>query len=154
MQPPTGGLQALGLHWVAWAYSPEWWRRGKYKTAYGRTLQEQVDHWKMSFLSDDANDLLLQANKWQRHDVGQTKICGGNTEDALRSIQARVLLMPSETDQYFLAADVVNDSRFIPDAEVVQIPTVWGHTGGGGVDPAANRFINRKIKEFFDSIGK
>lgn len=153
-QPPTGGLQALGLHWVAWAYSPEWWRRAEYKTAYGRTMEEQVDNWKSTFLGNDANDLLLQANKWQRNDVGQTKGYGGNTEDALRSIKAKVLLMPSETDQYFLAADVKNDSRFIPDVDVAQIPSVWGHTAGGGVDPLANRFINRKIKEFFDSMGK
>ena len=34
-KPPVGGLQALGLHWVAWAYSPEWWRRGEYQTALG-----------------------------------------------------------------------------------------------------------------------
>jgi hypothetical protein len=68
------------------------------------------------------------------------------------SIKARVLLMPSATDQYFLAADVENDSRFIPDADVVTIPTVWGHTGGGGTDAVANRFLNRTIKRFLASL--
>ena len=151
-QPPLGGLEAIGLHWVAWAYSPEWWRRGEYQTAYGRTLQQEIDHWGQEFVGEDANDLLLQANKWQRNDVGQTPPFGGSLENALRSIKARVLRLPSETDQYFLAIDTLNESRFIPDVEVAPIATVWGHTGGGGSDTNANRFLNRRIKRFFESV--
>ena len=34
-KPPVAGLKALGAHWVAWAYSPEWWRDGEYKKRGG-----------------------------------------------------------------------------------------------------------------------
>ena len=150
--PPLGGLSALGLHWAAWAYSPEWWRRGEYQTAYGRTRDQQIDHWKEVFLRSDANDLLLQATKWQNHNVGDSPGFAGSPEQALRSIKARVLLMPSATDQYFLQSDIENDGRFVPDVEVVSIPSVWGHTAGGGSDPVANRFINKKIRQFISSL--
>jgi len=149
---PVGGLNALGLHWAAWAYSPEWWRRGEYQTALGLTLEEQIEHWKGTFLQSDANDLLLQATKWQKHNVGETPGFDSNPEKALRFIKARVLLMPSETDQYFLVTDVENDGRFIPDVEVVIIRSVWGHTAGGGTDPVANRFLNKQIGQFIKSL--
>jgi homoserine O-acetyltransferase len=60
-----------------------------------------INHWSNSFVGDDANDLLIQANKWQKNDVGKTAKFGGDLEAALRSIKARVLLVPSQTDQYF-----------------------------------------------------
>jgi homoserine O-acetyltransferase/O-succinyltransferase len=91
-KPPVGGLQALGLHWAAWAYSPEWWRRGGYQTGLGLTFEERVEKWKKSFLDNDANDLLAQAVKWQKHNVGETPGFGGDLPKALRSIKARVLL--------------------------------------------------------------
>jgi len=151
-EPPVGGLRALGLHWIAWAYSPEWWREGTYKTR-GGTVERQVEQWKSAFLSQDANDLLLQAVKWQKHDVGATPGSGGDLARALGSIKARVLLMPSRTDLYFLAADVEAEGRLIPGSRLFVIPSTYGHTAGGGADPAANPLLNRTIKEFLESLG-
>ena len=150
-RPPTNGLRALGAHWAAWAYSPEWWRDGEYK-AGGGTIERAVDGWKAAFLDDDANDLLAQADKWQRNDVARTPGMDGDLARALGSIRARVLLMPSRTDQYFLAADVAAEGKLIPGARLVVIPSTFGHTAGGGADANANPLLNRTIGDFLDSL--
>ncbi len=151
-EPPVGGLRALGAHWVAWAYSPQWWRDGEYK-ARGGTVEKQVEGWKSAFVSEDANNLLLQAVKWQKHDVAGTPGMNGDLGKALGSIKAKVLLMPSRTDQYFLATDVEAEGRLIPGSRLFVIPSTFGHTAGGGGDPAMNPTLNRTIKEFLDSVG-
>ena len=87
------------------------------------------------WLRRDANNLLWQAKMWQRHNVGDTPGFGSDFEKALRSIKARVLLMPSETDLYFPVADAEYESRFIPDAKLVPIPSIWGHGAGAGRGP-------------------
>ena len=63
------GLRALGSHWSAWFYSPEWWRRETYITARGLTLDEQIKSHENAFIKADANDLLSQAMTWQAHDI-------------------------------------------------------------------------------------
>ncbi len=150
-EPPISGLKALGLHWIAWAYSPEWWREGEYK-ARGGTVERQVEGWKSAFLDQDANNLLLQAVKWQKHDVATTPGMNGDLAKALGSIKAKVLLMPSRTDQYFLAADVEAEGRLIPSSKLFVIPSTFGHTAGGGADRAINPILNQKIGEFLKTL--
>lgn len=152
-EPPVGGLRALGAHWVAWAYSPEWWREGRYK-ARGGTIEGTVESWKQGFLREDANDLLCQAAKWQRNDVASTPGMGGDLAKALGSIKAKVLLMPSRTDQYFLAADVEAEGKLIPGSRLFVIPSTSGHTAGGGGDPEITPVLVDKIKEFLGSLGE
>ena len=36
--------------------------------------------------------------------------------------------------------------------QVMPIDTVWGHTGGGGTDGVANRYLNRAIGAFLKSL--
>ena len=151
-EPPVNGLRALGAHWVGWAYSPEWWRNGEYK-ARGGTIERQVNSWRAGFEKEDANDLLLQAVKWQNHDVAGTKGADGDLGKALGSIRAKVLLMPSRTDQYFLAADVEAEGRLIPGSQLVVIPSTAGHTAGGGGDPALVPVLNETIREFLATLG-
>jgi len=151
-EPPVNGLKALGAHWVAWAYSPEWWRNGEYKTR-GGTVEGVVESWKAGFAKEDANDLLLQAVKWQNHNVAGTPGANGDLAKALGSIRAKVLLMPSRTDQYFLAADVEAEGRLIPGSRLVVIPSSFGHTAGGGGDPAMVPVLNQTIGEFLGSLG-
>ena len=151
-EPPVNGLKALGAHWVAWAYSPQWWRDGEYKKR-GGTIEKTVESWKSGFARDDANDLLLQAVKWQGNDVAGTPGADGDLARALGMIRAQVLLMPSRTDQYFLAADVEAEGRLIPGSRLVVIPSTAGHTAGGGGDPALVPMLNTTIREFLEALG-
>src|ERR671928_1481496 len=87
-------------------YSQEWWRRELWRTnsPAGTTFEQAWQAFRKRF-GADANDYILQARTWQRHDVGTTPGFGGDTERALRSIKARTLYMPSETDLYFPVTD-------------------------------------------------
>lgn len=144
---PEKGIRALGSHWAAWIYSPEWWRRETYLNQ-GLTLDEAIKRREESFLSNDANDLLSQAVTWQNHNIADTPGQDGNLESALRSIRTRVLLMPASSDLYFRVTDLRNESRFIRDVSLEPIETIWGHPGAAGADAVANRFINATIKTF------
>ncbi|HEX6896987.1 MAG TPA: alpha/beta fold hydrolase, partial [Bryobacteraceae bacterium] len=114
--PPRKGIEAFGMVWLGWLYSQEWWRQELWKTnAPGRTLEQEIENRRRTvFANTDANDLILQARTWQRHDVGTTPGFNGDTERALRSIKARVLYMPSETDLYFPITDARYEQALIP----------------------------------------
>src|SRR6202042_1837426 len=72
--PPVKGLEAFGMVWAGWLYSQEWWRKELWKTTAppGTTLEQMIEQRRHSFRAD-ANDYILQARTWQRHDVGKTK---------------------------------------------------------------------------------
>jgi homoserine O-acetyltransferase/O-succinyltransferase len=148
--PPRKGIEAYGMVWLGWLYSQEWWRREMWKTnAPDRTLEQEIENRRRTFFANnDANDLILQARTWQRHDVGTTKGFSGDTARALRSITAPVLYMPSETDLYFPVGDAKYESQFISRVSLVPIPSLWGHPAGAGGNPADRAFLNEKIGRF------
>jgi homoserine O-acetyltransferase len=147
--PPRAGLAAFGMVWAAWLYSQEWWRRELWRSSApaGTTFEQFVNTFRTRF-SADANDYILQARTWQRHNVGDTPGFGGDVERALRSIQVPVLYMPSETDLYFPLADARYEATFIPHVELVPIPSLWGHPAGAGASPEDKAFLNAAIARF------
>ena len=148
--PPKKGLEAYGMVWLGWLYSQEWWRREMWKTtAPDRTLEQEIENRRRTFFAtSDANDLILQARTWQRHDVGTTRGFDGDVERALRSISVPVLYMPSETDLYFPVGDARFEAQFIRRVELVPIPSLWGHPAGAGGNPTDRAFLNEKIGRF------
>jgi homoserine O-acetyltransferase len=147
--PPTKGLEAFGMVWAAWLYSQEWWRRELWRanSPDGTTAEAFANSFRRRF-SADANDYILQARTWQRHDVGATPGFGGDVEKALRSIAVPVLYMPSETDLYFPVGDARYEAPFIKNVQLVPIPSLWGHPAGAGASPADKKFLNETIARF------
>jgi homoserine O-acetyltransferase len=147
--PPKKGLEAFGMVWAAWLYSQEWWRRELWRAASpaGTTFEQASTRFKTRF-NADANDYILQARTWQRHDVGTTPGFGGDTERALRSIKVPLLYMPSETDLYFPVGDARYEAPFIPKVTLMPIPSLWGHTAGAASNPADAKFLNENIAKF------
>jgi homoserine O-acetyltransferase len=96
----------------------------------------------------DANNLISPARTWQCHNIGDTAGFAGDHERALRSIQARVLYMPCETDLYFPLGDARYESQFIPAVSLVPIPSLWGHSAGSGGNAVDNDFIDAEIHRF------
>jgi homoserine O-acetyltransferase len=152
--PPRTGIEAYGMVWLGWLYSQEWWRREMWKTtAPDRTLQQEIENRRRTFFAtNDANDLILQARTWQRHDVGTTRGFDGDTAKALRSITVPVLYMPSATDLYFPLGDAQYESQFIARVSLVPIPSLWGHPAGAGGNPADRAFLNEKIGRFLAGL--
>jgi homoserine O-acetyltransferase len=99
----------------------------------------------------DANNLILQMRTWESNDVGSTPKFYGDVEAALRSIKARVLYMPSETDLYFPLTDAHYESGFIPHCDLIPIPSLWGHPAGAGESPEDAQFINEHVANFLSS---
>jgi len=149
--PPRVGLEAFGMVWAGWLYSQEWWRRELWRTnsAPGTTFEQVMNGFRKRF-SADANNYILQARTWERHDVGTTPGQGGDVEGALHSIQGRVLYMPSETDLYFPIGDARYEAPFIPKCELKPIPSLWGHTAGAASNPADAKFLNENIGRFLE----
>jgi homoserine O-acetyltransferase len=147
--PPVKGLEAFGMVWAGWLYSQEWWRQELWRTnsPSGTTFEQAWQAFRKRF-NADANDYILQARTWQRHDVGTTPGFDGDTEKALRSIKAKVLYMPSETDLYFPLTDARYEQAFIPGVTFTPIPSLWGHTAGAASNPADLKFLNEQISKF------
>ncbi len=147
--PPKAGLAAFGMVWAGWLYSQEWWRRELWKTSSpaGTTFEQAMFAFRTRF-SADANDYILQARTWEKHDVGTTPGFGGDVEKALRSIKVPFLYMPSETDLYFPINDAKYEQAFIPKVTFMPIPSLWGHTAGAASNPADGKFLNDNISKF------
>jgi homoserine O-acetyltransferase len=148
--PPRKGIEAYGMVWLGWLYSQEWWRQELWKAnAPDRTLDEEIANRRRTFFqNNDANDLILQARTWQRHDVGTTPGFNGDIRRALGSIVVPVLYMPSATDLYFPVTDARYEAQFIPKVSFLPIPSLWGHPAGAAADPADRAFLNENIGRF------
>src|SRR2546423_109340 len=108
-----------------------------------------MDRFRTRFLTGaDANNVILQARTWEKHDIGATPGFGGDVERALRSIKAPLLYMPSETDLYFPIGDARYESAFIQKVTLRPIPSLWGHTAGAASNPADGKFLNEEIGKF------
>lgn len=148
--PPSVGLAAGGIHWASWGTSQEWFRQGLYEDLGLNNLDEVYAFFARNFSSWDANNLIHLATTWQNNNVGDTAGFDGDYEAALRSIQARVLYMPCETDMYFHIDALAHEAQFIPDVQYTVIPSLWGHFAGGGSSPEDMAFVNQAIIEFLD----
>lgn len=142
----SSGKATWTYHWQAWLRSPGYWRQGLFRTGDTPTIEAFLEKAPGRFPTSRPYDYVLQGRAWQSHDVGETPGFEGDTERALRSIRARVLYMPSETDEFFPVADIRYESQFVPEAEVVVIPSIWGHTAGSGASAADRAFLNEMIR--------
>jgi homoserine O-acetyltransferase len=152
-EPPRAGIEAFSLVWTAWLFSQEWWRQELWRQddpAHG-SFAETIEHYRKNFIPGaDANDLILQIRTWQAHDVGSSPRWAGDTEAALRSIQARVLYLPAETDLYFPLGEARHEAAFIPQCTLLPIPSLWGHTAGAASNPADGAWLNAQIGAFLN----
>jgi homoserine O-acetyltransferase/O-succinyltransferase len=151
-QEPMRGIRAFGTVWAGWLYSQEWWRQELWRsmkppvTSAADALARIVT----GFERRDANDYILQARTWERHDVGATPGFNGDVEQALRSIAVPVLYMPSATDLYFPIGDAEYERQFIRQVDFRPIPSLWGHPAGAAPDSADAAFLNTHIRAFLD----
>ena len=150
-EQPKKGIEAFALIWEAWLFSQEWWRKELWRDGAkpGTTFEDFVHDMKTNFITGaDANNLILQMQTWEKHDVGTTPGFGGDTEKALRSIKAPFLYMPGETDLYFPVGDARYEAQFMSTGTLKPIPSLWGHTAGAAPNAADAKFLNENIARF------
>ena len=147
---PADGVKAWAEHWSAWVYSQEWWRQELFKPQ-AATPEAVLANSVRSWQTRNLNDAVQLAHTWQDHDISKTKGVvdyGGDIEKALRSIKMPVLYMPGATDLYFPVTDAQYERGFLSNVTFTPIPSLWGHTAGGGGNPADAAFINGEISKF------
>ncbi len=110
---------------------------GLYKSALGAPDLETFVriNWAERFSQCRAANLYAQALAWVHGDISDNKLYEGDLAQALRSIKAQMLLMPSETDLYFRVADNAAELPHLASGTLRPIPSVWGHRAG---NPSAN----------------
>src|SRR5947208_12007639 len=78
---PKKGMEAFGVVWTGWLFSQEWWRRELWREGAkpGTTFESVFNDFRTNFIPGaDANDVILQAHTWEKHDVGATPDFGGD----------------------------------------------------------------------------
>ncbi|WP_225913728.1 alpha/beta fold hydrolase [Leptolyngbya ohadii] len=151
-EPPVAGLKAFGRVYAGWAYSQAFYREGLYRELGFETVEALLKWWEDDHLSWDANDLLAMLWTWQHGDISDNPLYGGDFALALRSIQARAIVMPSATDLYFPPEDNAIEVSYMPNAELRVIQSIWGHCAGGpGYSAKDTELIEATITELLAS---
>ena len=152
-RPPTKGLRAMARVYAGWAPSADFYRERVYLDIGFSSLEDYIiTAWEGRYLQLDANDILAMVSTWQHGDISDNPLYEGDFEKALGAIQAKALVMPSRTDQYFPPEDNANEVSHMPNAELRVIPSIWGHLAGGpGRNPEDTGFIDAALKELLAS---
>ncbi|WP_457106219.1 alpha/beta fold hydrolase [Methylobacterium sp. P5_C11] len=101
----------------------------------------------------DANDWIAQTWAYDRHNIGDTPGYGGDHRKALSAIKARTLIITGgDLDLYNPVAEAREAGAYIPNASVLAIPSVQGHTAGSAAKPADVDFMNAAVRPFLESV--
>ncbi|TVY31147.1 Homoserine O-acetyltransferase [Lachnellula hyalina] len=146
---PRQGLRAFGRAYAAWLTSPEWFRQELWRKVGAASLKDWLypPEGKAGHEAWDPEDLVTLARMWQAGNIGDV---GGNGDyrEALKGIETRVLVMPSQTDQYFPPEDGENEVKFLKNGVFDPIPTVWGHIGGASANQEDVTWKDERIRKF------
>jgi homoserine O-acetyltransferase/O-succinyltransferase len=100
----------------------------------------------------DPINYVYQTRAEDLHNIAEAPGMGGDYEAALRSIQARTLLMPGTYDILHPVDDSRRAAELIPNVRLVEIESPIGHLGGGGTLEVDRDLMNREIAAFLDEV--
>ena len=150
---PSKALRAFGRIYAGWALSQDFYRANLHLTALGAPDLETFlrTDWEERFARRPVANLYAQLRTWDAGDISANPLYGGDLPAALQAIQARVLLMPGETDLYFRVADNAAELPHLAHAELRPIPSIWGHRAGNPVtDIVDTGFIRDAVRAWLD----
>lgn len=127
---PMAALRAYGRIYASWALSQDFYRAGRHLTNEPSLEAFLVNQWEARWTARDAGNLHAQARCWDAGDISANPLHGGDLSRALQAIQARVLLLPGETDLYFRVADNAAELPHLRHGEMRVIPSINGHRAG------------------------
>jgi homoserine O-acetyltransferase len=146
--PPLAALRAFGHIYAGWALSQDFYRAGLHLSALGAPDLPTFlrTDWEERYQRRQAADLYAQLRTWDAGDISANPLYGGDLLGALGAIRARVLLMPGATDLYFRVADNAAELAGLAHAELLPIPSIWGHRAGNpSANPADAAFIRAAV---------
>ncbi|UBV45376.1 alpha/beta fold hydrolase (plasmid) [Deinococcus taeanensis] len=153
-EEPRAALKAFGHIYAAWGLSQDFYRAELFRTVLGYPDLESYlqAEWVEGFGRCRAANLYAQAMSWLHGDISANTLYGGDLRRALRGIQARVLLMPSETDLYFRVADNAAELTDLHAGSLRPIPGIWGHRAGSPAGLTEElAFLKRAVRDWLNT---
>lgn len=149
---PVDGLRAFARIYASRAYGPRFLRDGLFQQLGFESLDDLLQFWEEDHLAMDHHDLLCVLDMWARADISDNPWLNGDMDAALASITMPTLIMPSLTDQYFLAEEAEADASRMPGAVYRPIRSDWGHCAGGpGREPLAMQQLFNALQDLLAS---
>ncbi|MDX2228045.1 MAG: alpha/beta fold hydrolase [Leptolyngbyaceae cyanobacterium bins.349] len=147
---PERGLQTFARIYASWAASQAFYREQIYLQLGYASLDDYLWRgWELNYRQRDPRNLLAMLDTWLRCDISHNPTYQGNYRRALRSIQAKTLVMPATTDLYFTPEDCAAEAALIPQAEYRPIPSIWGHRAGNPYqNPEDAAFIRQAVQDW------
>lgn len=152
-EEPRLTLRAIGHIYAGWALSQDFYREKLHLTAFKMPDLDAYlkNDWEASFARRRAANCYAQLVTWYNGDISANPIYEGDYERALKAIKARVLLLPGETDLYFRVADNELELKHLASAELLPIPSIWGHRAGNpAIIPADAEFLKTAVRRWLD----
>jgi homoserine O-acetyltransferase len=151
---PEATLHAFGRVYAGWALSQSFYREQLHCSAFGAPdLQAFLKaNWEPRFAQRDPANLYAHLTTWTHADISAGERFGGDLQQALASIRARVLLMPGATDLYFRVEDNETEARHLRHVELLTIPSIWGHLAGNPQrNPADAAFLKDAVRRWLSA---
>ncbi len=146
---PDRGFHTFTQIYASWAASQAYYRAKPY-LAWGYASLEDylLRSWEAGYRKRDPHNLLAMIETWLHCDVGNNPVYQGDTNRALSSITAQVLVMPATTDLYFTPEDCQAEANLIPNGKYCPIPSIWGHRAGNPYqNPEDETFIKQAVRD-------
>jgi homoserine O-acetyltransferase/O-succinyltransferase len=151
-EAPLKGLAAFGRVYAGWAYSQAFFRERLYEQLGHASPQALLSAWAREHQAYDANDLLCVLSSWQRADISDNALYGGDLPKALAAIEARAIIMPCSTDLYFPAEDSRVEVQLLRNAELRILDSKFGHAAGApGRVPRETAFVETAITDLLSA---
>ncbi|MEO1691734.1 MAG: alpha/beta fold hydrolase [Cyanobacteria bacterium J06631_6] len=149
---PDRGFAAFARIYASWAASQAYYREGLYyQFGYDSLEDYLLRGWEANYRRRDPHDLLAMIDTWLHCDVGNNPTYHKDYQQALRSITAKTLVMPSSTDLYFTPEDCQAEADIIADAQYSPIPSILGHRAGNPYQNSEDeKFIRLAVKKLLD----
>ena len=150
---PERGFRTFSQIYASWAASQAFYREGIYYQLGYESLEDYLQRgWEAGYRKRDPHNLLAMIDTWLRCDVGDNATYQGDYSLALKSIQAKTLVMPATTDLYFTPEDCQAEANLIPNAEFLPIPSIWGHRAGNPYqNPVDQAFIRQAVHHLLET---
>ena len=150
---PARGLKAFARVYAGWLLSPAFFEAEVYKQMGFNSLDDFFIHLMEPFwMAFNANDLLVPLGAWQKADISDNELYHGDLAKALGAIKAKALIMPCETDRYFMVEDSKREMPFLKQAQLKPIPSILGHVAGSeACGPQDAAFIAKNVNDLLSA---
>ena len=117
-----------------------------------QTAEELLKDWEDDHAKNwDANNLLAKLKTWQTADISSGPIYNNDFKKALKSINARAILMPCNQDLYFRTKDNEIEAEYISNSFLKPIDSPFGHCAANpGNDKNFELQLDKNIRELLN----